>query len=59
MGSGVEVGKGVAVEVAVGLGVKTGIWVGSGLGLVGVCRMQAEASKVTAMSRITKTAVRE
>ena len=61
IGEGVAVGAGVGVAIgdAVGLGVKVCIGVGSGLGLVGVCRMHAEASETTAMNRSRKMAERE
>ena len=62
-GVGVWVGDGVGEGVVVGAGVTAGaevcIGVGSGLGLVGVCRIQAAASEVTAMNRSRKMAERE
>ena len=61
-GVGVWVGKGIGEGVAAGAGVTAGaeacIGVGSGLGLVGVCRIQAAASEVTAMNKSRKMAER-
>ena len=61
-GEGVEAGAGVgedAVGTGVALGVDVCVGAGSGLGLAGVCRMQAEASEITAMNRSRKMAERE
>ena len=59
MGSGVGVREGRGVGVSVGLGLDVCVGTGSGLGLAGVCPMQAAASESIATNKSRKTLARE